>query len=269
MRSNSTTKDLLSSLSENEKQLLMLIMQNGDRNDLKNLIGNAVSVLYNEYPVSMEEFLLGKKYLNLENYLYPRVKDLLLEIDKPHIREVDLLLGKGSGKSTLSSITLVRSVYKLLCFNDPQLAFGLFPNQKIATLNLSVRKEQAKDVVFHNMLQLLERSIWFSGKYVDKSNSIEFPREVTALSGHSGATAWLGYNVYTGVMDEVEFMVDNEKRSIAQELYEALKGACSTRFPDHYKIVSISSVRSARGFLMKRFEQVKKTGQKIEYLSKL
>ena len=218
---------------------------------------------WREPVVDMEEFVLSSEYLNCQT-VYPKVMDILWELDKPEIREAYLALGKGSGKSFISSIMKARMIYKLLCLKNPQLFFGKADGSQLLTLNLSVSRDQARDVIFGSFLNMVKASKWFEGKFKERTHSVEFPNNIFAFSGHSKSTSWLGYNTILGILDEASWHLDNNERSVADELYSTLIGSCKTRFPWAYKIIVISSVREYDDFLLSKIDYVKEKGEHLE-----
>lgn len=222
--------------------------------------------VYAEIPIDMEEFIYGSKYLGLpKNSIYPKVLDLLMEIDKPDIREAHICAAKGIGKSTLSSLIIVRSVYRLLCYRDPPSYFGLLPGEFIAVVNMSVAADQAENVMFHKVWNLINNSPWFKDEngnllFKKKKRHIEFPKSIHALSGHSGYQAYYGYNSFAGVVDEIAWMQDTEDHVVSDEVYQGLLASAKTRFDGYYKIICISTPRAEDDFIYSRVKHAEEYG---------
>lgn len=214
-------------------------------------------------PVSLLEFAESSKFLGLSNDLFRKVKQILVYIDQPHVREVYLVLGKGSGKSTIVEVCSLYGVYRWSCFRDPYDFFNIMRTAKVACVNVSTSKDQARDVIFEGCLQMVETSPYFKGRNEPLKNLIKFDSGITLYAGHGNAAAWLGYTTFVGGMDEVEFMVDSNNRSQASALYNALRGSLRTRFPRHYKLICISSAKERFSFLMKKVNAVLKIGKPI------
>lgn len=217
----------------------------------------------NTPPVPIKEFVESPKYLGLAGKIYPAIMYSLENIERPEIREADLMFGKGSGKSTILQIFMAYSVYELLCLKNPQQYFELIPDTPLTVLLVSVSENQAKRVGFAGTKSLIEHSPWFKGRYEPFSSEIRFEKQINLYSGHSGASSWLGYNSVRAAMDEVEYMQDSNNRSVAKELYRALKGSLTTRFPGKYKLLCVSSPKEEYSFLNQRFKMVKDNGQKM------
>lgn len=219
---------------------------------------------YLMHPVSMLEFACSDKFLGLGNDLFKKIQVFIEYIDQPHIREVYLVLGKGSGKSTLAQVCLLYGIYQWSCFRDPYEYFKLMHTAKPACVNVSTSRDQARDVIFEGCLHMVQHSPFFVGNFEAFKDSIRFASGITLYAGHGNASAWLGYMTFVGVMDEVEFMVDSSHRSQAAQLYNALRGSLKTRFPQHYKLVCISSAKERYSFLMRKAQAVLKIGKEIE-----
>lgn len=210
------------------------------------------------------------------------IKDLIFKYKLNKVREIvsigkkytlDFTLPKthsfivnGIINHNTTGLTLYMSygIYKALCLKNPQDYYGLIPGDALAALIVSVSEKQAKDVGFARTLNLLKMSRWFDNKFEYSSKEIKFPKNITFYCGHSGATSWLGYNTFRAAMDETEWMVDSNNRSVARELYRALKGSLNTRYPDKYKLLCISSPKNEYSFLNTLFKGVKETGRKVD-----
>lgn len=216
--------------------------------------------VYDEIPVDMEEFVLGRRYLNLRDSINPEKMDLLVEFDKPYVRKCYCAAGSGGGKSFMVSIVQARQVYKLLCLRRPDLFYMLGPGSHIACINLSTSKEQARDVVFAEFIARLEAAPWFRGKYIAQRTRARFQKGVYAMSGGTTATSYYGYHPIMGTLDEASYMFDSSTRSIAEDLTEALLKSLNTRFPRAYKLMVISTLRDTADYLYTKIEQIKDEG---------
>lgn len=215
-------------------------------------------------PVSIEEFIDSPDYLDMSGNIYPAIKYALNLIEQDDIREADLMFGKGSGKTTILQVFMVYEIYKILKLRNPQSYFELIPGTPIACLIVSVSAEQAKEVGFNGIKNLLDRCNWFKGQYEPQAMRILFPKNVTLFCGSSSGTGKLGFNSVICAMDEVDYMRDSANKSVAQELYRMLKGSMTTRYPGKYKLLCVSSPNSEDSFLTKRFNMVRDLGTQLE-----
>jgi hypothetical protein len=251
--------DEIRRLPQHDRDALFALLERAQQGDTA-LVRDLFGMVYDEIPVSMEEFVCGRRYLGLQGSIDPVKLELLVKFADPHVRKVWLAIGKGGGKSFMVSVVQAWTVYNLLCLKRPDLFYMLGPGSKIAAVNLSVAKEQAKDVVFAEFIGRLSHSPWFAGKYEAQVGKCLFPKDVFAISGGSSATSFYGYHTIQGSIDEASYLLDREGRSLAEELAEALLGSLTTRFPNSYKLLVISTLRSDDDFLYQNIERVKEDG---------
>lgn len=222
--------------------------------------------VYDEVPVSMEQLLDDDRYLgSMKKALWPMVRKLLIHGAQPHLRELWLEMGKGSGKSMAAAIFLYRGIYELSCFKDWKTFFGVTLGEGVI-LNLSTSKIQARGVIFGYLGQLLKSSPWFINKFQEKTIEIRLQNDIVAYCGHSGSAAWEGFNVYYGVIDEVDKMKNPKTgRSNAARLYELVLGQSRPRFPGWYKVINISSMgEDEESFIDGHVEAVAAKGREVQ-----
>jgi hypothetical protein len=58
-------------------------------------------------------------------------------------------------------------------------------------------------------------------------------------------------------MDEANYMIDSNNRSVARQIYGAFKGSLKTRFPNYYKLLCISSDSLPTSFIREKISFVK------------
>jgi hypothetical protein len=221
-------------------------------------------LVYDELPFPMDEFIESPIYLGLKGNIDIEKEELLQLFDLPTTRQMFIGAGSGSGKSFFVSCAMARTIYKTSCLKRPDIFYMLGPNSKIAIINLSVSKEQAKDVIFSEFIARIKESPWFRGRYRAWSARAAFPKQVYAFSGGSGAIAYYGYHTLMGSLDEVSFMFDRNEKSVAEDLTEAMLKSLNTRFPRSYKLLEISSLRSPDDYLVSQIERVRTNGVEVE-----
>jgi len=221
--------------------------------------------IWEEKPVGIVEFVESKKYLNEKwngrTGCRPKILDILIEINKPEIREIMLLLGKGAGKDYAAAIFHLFGIHECICMVSPQLFYGLSRYSKIYFVNTARNDTQARKVFFEEFKGLLSGCAWFAGRHNEPGTiSVEFQKRIEAMSVNSQAFGWLGFNTIRWVGDELAFFLANDKdeesESRAEECWEAAYGSCSTRFGDHYKIMGITTPRYDDDFVMKKFGEL-------------
>ncbi|MBN1592676.1 MAG: hypothetical protein JW941_05445 [Candidatus Coatesbacteria bacterium] len=243
--------------------------------------------VYGRPPCDMEEFLLSKEYLGLSNvagepYVRKRLMQLLILADDDLIREVYLCLGKDSGKSFFAACMACRMVYVLSCLRpSPQHALPhIAPGSGIQIINLATDSEQAKRSVFKELeIKITGKagrnaSEWFRlFGFTKLSDRFTFPNNIEVICGHSRAEAWLGANTILGIIDEASYFIEAKSRrldesgyptSLAEKNFNAFYGSCRTRFPNHYKIILISSPKHQGDFLFRKIEQTRRSGAGID-----
>lgn len=191
---------------------------------------------------------------------------------------VTLQWGKGSGKDHICRISALRVCYLLLCLRSPQSYFEMPEQDSIHVLNVASSSKQASRAFFSPMRRaVLRPGNWFQTMGVDvveapragrvrnrqttdKStqalmDTIRFPKNIEAVSGHSDADSQEGLNLILGIADEIdafrsraelEKVAGNrlrESSSSAEALLDMLRTSASTRFPVTYKNVRISYPR--------------------------
>lgn len=249
-------------LSESDREALFDILvkaQEGDSSALEAVC----DLVYDEIPVPLEEFVCGRRYLGLRGNIDPEKINILEQFAKPETRKMYVAAGSGGGKSFMVSIAMAWQVYNLVCLKNPDLFYMLGPGAKIAIINLSVSKDQAKDVIFTQFLARVSTAPWFARRYKEWSMKAQFPKRIFAFSGGSGAIAYYGYDTIMGSLDEASWLVDRNDRSVAEELCEALLKSLNTRFPRAYKLWVISTLRSNDDYLSEQIERIKDTGKTI------
>lgn len=223
-------------------------------------------VVYAHRPPPMDEFIFSKEYLGLpKDGVFPAIEELLYRIDHPDVREVWICAGKGSGKSTLTSVTMARQAHNVaVCMRDPSAFFKLLPDALTAIVNMSISSAQAENVMFNKFYSLLSNARCFNPNstpiYNKRKRHIEMANNVHALSGHSGYQAFFGYDVFCGVLDEFSWFKDKQDKSISDEIFSGILGSAKSRFPGYYKIVSISSPQAMDDPIMRRVQEAIRMG---------
>ena len=220
---------------------------------------------YEERPVGVREFIDSPDYLNAKNECWPSIKDDLEELFNGKYNEAVFCEAIGAGKSYKSSIIISYLVYRVLCLKDPQSYFGLAKGSLICFINMSIRAEQSKKVVFGEIKGRIDNSPWFKNHYPpdpDIRSELRFKKNVIIFPGNSKETFPLGFNILGGVMDEVAFYTETDSRDVAEEMFNALYSRIKNRFGDKGLLVMISSPRYVDDFIEKKIQEAE-TNKKI------
>ena len=219
---------------------------------------------YEEQPVSVREFIEAREYLGLADEAYPAIVDVLEEVFEGDYQEAALCWGIGAGKSYAASLAVTYMLHRTLCLAEPQRHYGLGAGSTICFMNMSTNGDQARRVVFGEVLRRIERSPWFE-RYEPKmmSRELRFPKDVVVISGNSAETYPLGYNVLGAVIDEASWLqeADGGRTDAAEEIYNALQRRIRSRFLNRGLLLMISSPRHRGDFLERKLEEAKSFSQ--------
>ncbi len=253
----------MQALPVSDREALFQILWDAQQGD-DSAIEAVRELIYDEVPVGMEEFLFGRRYLNLRNKITPEKVELLMRADSPTVRRVYIAAGSGSGKSFMVSVGMSRQLYNLLCLRRPDLFYFLGPGSRISIVNLSVSKDQARDVIFAEFIARISESTWFSQWPSERlAAKARFPKRVYVFSGGSSATAYYGYHTIFGSLDEASFLADRNGTSVAGDLVEAMTKSLNSRFPRAFKLWVISTLRANDDYLYLEIERIKEEGRRL------
>jgi len=232
---------------------------------------------FDEIPVDLDTFLYDREYMGIYNdgirltpiqydivdrgsqiyYKHTLVelhgKEKAEEIWDRNVKNLLLMLGKGSGKDFVARLTVLYIVYKLLCLKNPQKYFKRPAGDPIDIINMALNAPQARRVFFDPLVIAIKTSPWFAGKYYDRSTDIGFAHKITVYSLHSSFEAAEGLNIMVAVLDELDgFTVEG----YADDVFKAISGTISSRFPATGKLITLSFPRTKEGFMMRKYNEV-------------
>ena len=286
--------------------------------------GTTADKVFEEWPVTLDEFVTGTKYLanpplssiqydavlHAERIYYP---DTYFYLSDNHpdpegraywaqpvrmVNFLDLEWGKGSGKDHVSRIAVLRVCYLLLCLRSPQGYYNMPPQDSIHVLNVAVNSKQATRAFFNPLRRAVTREgSWFQtmgqveiservtrrGRPPKRKpegeaatallDTIRFPKNIEAVSGHSDADSQEGLNLIMGVADEIDAFKTvgelersggrkgaRESSSTAEAILQMLQTSASTRF-ETYKNIRISWPRYLGSKIMQLIEEGRKDNQ--------
>ena len=246
---------------------------NWDKNRMEKAAFLVKSPEYEEMPVDIQTFINSPDYMNASNECWEPIKEelsrLFVGYDDPQMNwqytEAVFDEGIGAGKSYKSSIIITYLLYRTLIFKDPQKFLSLAKGSAIYFLNMSVRGDQAKKVVFGEINQRIKNSPWFtSRRYLANPNvksELQFPKNITIMPGNSKETFPLGLNLLGGVMDEAAWYTETETHDVAEEMFNALHNRIKNRFGEKGMLVMISSPRYVDDFIEKKMEEAKRNNR--------
>jgi hypothetical protein len=218
-----------------------------------------------ERPASIAEFL-GPSYLNIDKNVRPGLRQVLLDIfgEKSQPKSLAkyaeaMMTGAiGIGKTTFASIVLPYMVHWVLCIKDPQAFFNLMPGSRIAFMMMSTSEDQAREVIFADVVARIKHSPWFKKWPQDPAfkNQMRWPeKDIWIVPGDSSETTFEGYNILGGVLDEMDSHRVTPKADYAQNGYNTISNRITSRFGDRGLLILIGQMKKASGFAAKMFNE--------------
>lgn len=240
---------------------------------------------FEEEPVPLDVFVQDRKYLGLpalsviqkeivERSTQIYTEDTLIRLwgeeegKKRYantVNEVICQLGKGSGKDHCARVSMAYTLYKLHCLADPIEYYGKAHGTYIDLINLAVNAQQAQNVFFQPLKNLLLKSPFFNdvGFEPRVSELFFYSKPLRCFSGHSESEGWEGHDVMIVVLDEIaafktdaELKGETRSRHSASAIYNMSKLSVISRFPRVGKVILLSFPRYRGDFIQERYQQV-------------
>lgn len=210
-------------------------------------------------PATVSDFITHPDYLGLGDEVHPTIIQVLEELLGGDYNEAALCWGIGAGKSYTASLAILYLLHQTLCLNDPQEHYGIGSGSTISFLNMAPNAQQARRVVFGEMLSKIRGSAWFMDEFEPRilDRELRFPKNIVVISGNSAETYPLGYNILGAVIDEASWLLETRggQRDSAEEIYNALQRRIRSRFLDQGLLVMISSPRHRGDFLERKMAE--------------
>lgn len=230
-----------------------------------------------ERPASIMEFL-GKDYLDVDKNVRPGLRKVLLDIFGGESQAQSLAAYKeammtgaiGIGKTTFASIVLPYMVHWVLCIKDPQAFFNLMPGSRIAFMMMSTSEDQAREVIFADVVARIKHSTWFKKWPQDPSfkNQMRWPeKDIWIVPGDSSETTFEGYNILGGVLDEMDSHRVTPKADYAENGYNTISNRITSRFGDRGLLILIGQMKKSSGFAARKYEDF--MGDESAYVSRM
>lgn len=178
------------------------------------------------------------------------------------VNEVVCEIGKGGGKDFVIRVAFCYIIYLLHCLRDPLHYYQKGKGEYIDLLNIALNADQAKNVFFDPMRNILTQSPYFQEKGMElRAREIMFmDRPIRCFSGHSGYEGWEGYNLIAVVLDEISaFKTDSElagekNRYAASSIYNMSKNSVISRFPSVGKVALLSFPRYRDDYIEEKYK---------------
>lgn len=213
--------------------------------------------------VDIQEFLESPEFMDLKGHVWPNIMESMVDMFSNE-NYIEFVLGgaTASGKTFRAEIGMAYLVYKLSCYHNPQIEFGLAPGSSIIFIQQSITEKQAKKVVFDQLCARLRRSPYFRKNFPfdpGVKSELRFPKGIYVLPIGGSDTSALGMNVFGGHIDELDFMArtkdstyvrytDEEEYDQAERLYSTMIRRIKGRFMQHGKVPGRLFLTSATNY---------------------
>lgn len=221
---------------------------------------------FEEKPASIIEFL-GPDHLNIEKGIRPGVRQELIKLFGEEVSGVRIAVKRwgmftgaiGIGKTTMASIVLPYMVHWILCLKDPQDFYDLLPGSRIAFMMMSTSEDQAKETVFGDVKARIQHSQWFQNNYPydpDFKNQLRFAKDIWILPGSSKETAFEGYNILGGILDEADSHLVTKEKDYADDGWNTINSRIDSRFQDRGFLLTVGQMKKADGFAAHKYKEL-------------
>ena len=261
----------LSSLTKEEKDIVIKILDEytlyGNSNTFKEL----QEADYKEIPVDIETFLTDDRYLGKawkdasgKSKLYPFwLEKLKILFPDPYTTSVNNFIesgARGIGKSEVAvGACFSYILYRVMCLRDPLEYFGLKPTEKVCFAFMNITKALAEEIAVDKFQKTIQLSPWFLEKgFLRQRNNVSYwepPDPINVIIGSQSSDV-IGQAVYAAFFDEISFIrnqdIDKQKEK-ALDMIDTAIGGMKTRFIKDGKnptlLILASSKRSEKSFL--------------------
>jgi len=167
--------------------------------------------------------------------------------------------------TTVASIVIPYMVHWVSCLKNPQDYFNFMNGSRIAFMLMSTSESQAKEVLFGDIKARINHSPWFQKNCMyDKEfkNQLRFPKDIWVLPGNSQETAFEGYNILGGILDEGDSHKKTRDKDYAEQGYDTIHSRIDSRFNDPETgdhrglLLVIGQMKSANGFMAKKRKEL-------------
>jgi len=211
--------------------------------------------------VPVEEWVESSYYAGPVCRMYDFWKEKIVEVFKKGINEVIVIGSIGGGKTTFANALLMRKLYELSCYKNPEALFKLLVGTRIAFMYFTVTLKQAAWTGFAMLRDMLDATPYFRNEYPrdrEVNSEIRFPR----MSVYTGSefTHQLGLALLGAVLDEANFLRAKDPLEKARTLYTAIIERRKSRFvvdgKDRGLSVLVSSAEELSSFVEERIRKV-------------
>jgi hypothetical protein len=218
-------------------------------------------------PVQVKEIIPVEEWVESSYYsgpvcrMYDFWKGKIVEVFRRGINEVIVIGSIGGGKTTFANALLMRKLYELSCYKNPEALFRMLVGTRIAFMYFTVTLRQAAWTGFAMLRDMLDATPYFRDEYVrdrEVNSEIRFPK----MSVYTGSefTHQLGLALLGAVLDEANFLKAKDPLEKARTLYTAIIERRKSRFvvdgKDRGLSVLVSSAEELSSFVEERIRRV-------------
>jgi len=198
-------KDSLAGLPPEAKQLFDALLVEGDLEVAAAMGRELEEGLYHTIPVPMAQFLEDPFYLgDSMTTLYPKLRDVLINLFSAPYREVLLAGSLGYGKTFVASVIFCRLLYELSCLKNPQTTFGVGAGTQMVLMLVSKSLPICRAVLKTAVDDKIKLSPYFMARFPPKFSTdyTLFPNNISVTVGSYGAERAIGQAVVAAICDE-------------------------------------------------------------------
>ena len=265
-----TNIDELNNLSEQEKQIVMNILEEYSKEGSSKTYDNLLMQDFNEMPVDIETFLTNDNYLGKawkdtqgNSKVYPfwlkQLKELFPNNLTTSVNNFIESGARGLGKSEIAVTCMLYLIHRIMCMKNPNDYYGLKPTEKIYFPFINITKTLAEDIGISKFQNTVQMSPWFmsKGRMLQKDNQPYWePPDPINIIIASQASNLVGLPILGAFFDEISFIrnqnIDRQKE-IAIDMIDTAIGGMKTRFIKNGQnptlLILASSKRSEKSFL--------------------
>lgn len=292
LTNNKEIEQILDSLSPEERDLAISILQEYASQGHSNLMDSLILEDYAEIPVDIETFVDSDYYLGNawhdkegKSKLYPYWRKELRKLFPDNISTTvnnTILSGsRGRGKSEIACLIIAYLLHRVLCLKDPVEYFHLKSTEKIVFAFMNIKLALAEEIALSKFQNTIQSSPWFMehGYLEGRTKKIWYPQKYNGqiaidLKIGSQSDDLIGLPIYAAFFDEISFIknkdIEEQKRK-AYDMIDTAIGGMKTRFVHNGKnptmLILASSKRSDKSFLEEHMEKKLKSEKTNVYIS--
>jgi hypothetical protein len=211
--------------------------------------------------VSVEKWVEDPYYSGPVSRMYDFWKEKIVEVFRRGVNEVIVIGSIGGGKTTFANALLMRKLYELSCYKNPEAIFRLLVGTRIAFMYFTVTLKQAARTGFAMLRDMLDATPYFQVE-CRRDNTINSEIRFPKISVYTGSefSHQLGLALLGAVLDEANFLKAKDPLEKARTLYTAIIERRKSRFvvdgKDLGLSILVSSAEELSSFVEDRIRKV-------------